>query len=288
MASLRQIRRRMKSIHNIHGITKAMEMIAAFRFKKAEHRFSRSRAYFREMERLVANLAVSATERNDALFEKRDVKKKALVVLTGDKGLCGAYNTNLLRATETWQKKNAAFETWVIPAGKIGAEALKKKHARIFASYPDRSTVDFTLARRVAGELKSAFLAGKVDSVELLYAPYRPGGAGAPKIEPFLGLSYLVETKEAGAKGQPAEYIYEPDYEGVFLPLLEAYLEGKAYLVFLESLTSEYAARMSAMKQATENSEEILDSLKLLRNKTRQATITRELSEIVSGASVLV
>jgi F-type H+-transporting ATPase subunit gamma len=276
----------MKSIHNIHGITKAMEMIAAFRFKKAENRFSRSRAYFREMERLVSNLAASATERSDALFEKRDVKKKALVVLTGDKGLCGAYNTNLLRAAETWQKKNAAYETWVVPAGKIGSEAFRKKHARVFASYPDRATVDFKLARRVVGELKEAFLAGKLDSVEILYAPYRAGGAGAPKIEPFLGLSYLVEAKDA--KQAAAEYIYEPDYEGVFLPLLEAYLEGKTYLVFLESLTSEYAARMAAMKQATENSEEILDSLKLLRNKTRQATITRELSEIVSGASVLV
>jgi F-type H+-transporting ATPase subunit gamma len=285
----------MKSIHNIHGITKAMEMIAAFRFKKAENRFSRSRAYFREMERLVSNLAASATERSDArqegvggqaLFEKRSVKKKALVVLTGDKGLCGAYNTNLLRAADVWQKKNAASETWMIPAGKIGAEALKKRHARIFTSYPDRAAVDFSLARRVTGELKTAFLSGKLDSIELLYAPYRAGGAGAPKIVPFLGLSYLVEGKEATS--QPADYIYEPDYEGVFMPLLEAYLEGKVYLVFLESLTSEYAARMSAMKQATENSEEILDSLKLLRNKTRQATITRELSEIVSGASILV
>src|SRR5262245_9983429 len=194
MASLRQIRRRMKSIHNIHGITKAMEMIAAFRFKKAENRFSRSRAYFREMERLVQNLAASATERSDALFEKRDVKKKALVVLTGDKGLCGAYNTNLLREADRWQKKNAAFETFVIPAGKIGAEALKKKHARVFASYPERSNVDFALARRVVEELKKAFLSGKLDSIELLYAPYRAGGAGAPKVVPFLGLSYLVEN----------------------------------------------------------------------------------------------
>lgn len=285
MASLRQIRRRMKSIHNIHGITKAMEMIAAFRFKKAEGRFSRSRAYFQEMERLVANLAASAADRSDALFEKRDVKKKALVVLTGDKGLCGAYNTNILRAAANWQKQNEKYETWLIPAGKIGAESLRKKHARIFASYPERSSVDFAFARRVMEELKAAFLSGKVDSVELLYAPYRAGGAGQPKIVPFLGLSYLIE---AAGTGQPADYIYEPDYEGVFLPLLEAYLEGKAYLVFLESLTSEYAARMAAMKQATENSEEILDSLKLLRNKTRQATITRELSEIVSGASVLV
>jgi F-type H+-transporting ATPase subunit gamma len=286
MASLRQIRQRMKSIHNIHEITKAMGMIAAFRFKKAEGRFSRSRAYFLEMEKLVANLAASASEREDPLFGGRAVKKKALVVMTGDKGLCGAYNTNLARAAAAWQRENASFETALVPVGKIGAETFRKRHLKTLLTYPERSAVDFSFAKKMADELKAAYLSGATDSVELLYTTFRVGGAGAPKVTPYLGLAYLVEGKKETATA--TDYLYEPDFEGVFRPLLGAYLEGKLYMALLESLTSEYAARMAAMNQATDNSEEILDSLKLLRNKTRQATITRELSEIVGGAAVLV
>lgn len=130
------------------------------------------------------------------------------------------------------------------------------------------------------------FLSGKTDSIELLYTSYRAGGSGKNLIVSFLSLSYLMERD--GKAAQNIEYLYEPDFQSVFLSLLSRYLEGKIYSTLLESLTSEYSARMVAMKQATDNSEEILDNLKLLRNKTRQATITRELSEIVSGASVLV
>lgn len=278
----------MKSIKNIHEITKAMGMIAAFRFKKAEGRFSRSRAYFREMETLVSNLAASASERNDPLFGGRDVKKKTLVVMTGDKGLCGAYNTNLVRATTHWLKANAAFETSLVPVGKIGSETFRKRHAKTLAVYPERAAVDFAFAKKMADELKEAYLAGKTDSIELLYTSFKVGGAGQTAAVPYLGLSYLIQGDGKDAKDAAVDYIYEPDFEGVFNPLLGAYLEGKLYMALLESLTSEYAARMAAMNQATDNSEEILDSLRLLRNKTRQASITRELSEIVGGAAVLV
>ncbi len=274
----------MKSIKNIHEITKAMGMIAAFRFKKAELRFSRSRTYFREMEKLVANLAASASERKDPLFGGRDVKKKALVVMTGDKGLCGAYNTNLVRGAMHWQKDNAAFETTLVPIGKIGSEVFRKRHTKTLAVYPERSAVDFPFAKKIADELKEAYLAGKTDSVELLYTSFKVGASGVSAVVPYLGLSYLAAGKSD--KDTAVDYIYEPDFEGVFRPLLGAYLEGKLYRALLESLTSEYAARIAAMKQATDNSEEILEALKLLRNKTRQATITRELSEIVGGAAV--
>ena len=131
------------------------------------------------------------------------------------------------------------------------------------------------------------FLSGKVDSIELLYTTYRAGMAGKSVVMPYLGLSYLVEDPAADKKNA-VDYIYEPDFNTMFLSLLAQYLEGKIYMTLLESLTSESSARMMAMKQATDNAEDVLDHLKLLRNKTRQATITRELSEIVSGASVLV
>ena len=286
MASLRQIRRRMKSIENIHEITKAMEMIAAFRFKKAEGRFAKSKIYLGEMEKLVANLSAAAEGLTDPLFEKRVVQKKTLVVIAGDKGLCGAYNTNLLRSASAWFKANQQLEVTFVPVGKISAESYRKKHLPLLASYPEKSSADLALAKKMTEDLINLFLAGKTDSIELLYTTYRAGGSGKNVVVPFLSLSYLMENENKSSSS--IEYTYEPDFQSVFVSLLSRYLEGKIYITLLESLTSEYSARMIAMKQATDNSEEILHDLKLLRNKTRQATITRELSEIVSGASILV
>lgn len=284
MASLRQIRRRMKAIESITEITKAMEMISAFRFKKAENRFSRTRAYFAEMEKLAANLAAgSGARQGQALFEPRIVARKALVVMTGDKGLCGAYNTNLLRSAQAWLGENRSLGPAIIPVGKVGYEFFRKRHFEFPASFPEKAAVDLTAAKRLATQLKALFLTKSFDAVDVLYTTFRVGGTGRIRIEPYLGLAYLV-----GAGAPDTDYLFEPDFKGVFEPLLSGFLEGKLYMLLLESLTSEYAARMVAMKQATENGEEVLDSLKLLRNKTRQATITRELSEIVSGASVLV
>lgn len=283
----------MKSIENIHEITKAMEMIAAFRFKKAEGRFSKSRAYFLEMEKLISNLSSASMDLKharpiggQALFEKRNVKKKALILIAGDKGLCGAYNTNLLRAASVWLKQNADFETAIIPVGKIACESFKKKDIAKPLVYLEKSGVDLPFAKRITEEVKNIFLSGAADAVDIIYTSFRMGGTGQIKTYPFLSLNYLMQTDKKTP--QNVDYIYEPSFEELFTALLEKYLEGKMYMSLLESLTSEYAARMMAMKQATENGEEVLDDLKLLRNKTRQSVITRELSEIVSGASVLV
>jgi F-type H+-transporting ATPase subunit gamma len=286
MASLRQIRQRMKAIHNIHGITKAMQMIAAFRFKKAEGRFSRSRAYFVEMEKLVANLSSAAADLKHPLFEKRKIQKKALVVITGDKGLCGAYNTNLMRAAAAWRAENRAVETFVVPVAKVGFELFRKRRIPTLLGYPEKALVDLPLAKKVTEELTALFLSGQVDSIEVLYAAYKAGTAGTVRTLPLLSLDYLVEG--ARSAENRVEYIYEPDFDTVFLSLVSRYLEGKLYMILLESLTSESSARMIAMQQATDNAEDVLDQLKLLRNKTRQATITRELSEIVGGANALV
>ncbi len=287
MASLRQIRQRMKAIHNIHGITKAMGMIATFRFKRAENRFSRSRSYFLELEKLVANLSAAAGEElTHPLFEKRVTKKKALVVMTGDKGLCGAYNSSLLKIASTWLTDNAACAPTVVPVAKVGSEFFRKRKTAVLLTYPEKAMADLTLAKKITEELLDAFLKGKVDSVEILYSAYRAGTPGRPVTVPFLSLDYL--RQKADTRTQTVDYINEPDFETVFKSVLSRYLEGKVYMTLLESLTSESSARMLAMKQATDNAEEVMDNLKLLRNKTRQATITRELSEIVGGASVLV
>ncbi len=300
----------MKSIENIHEITKAMEMIAGFRFKRAENRFSKSKFYFGEMERMVLNLCSSvmdaktqraarlppacrqagngqASPRNVfQLFDKRKIQKKTLVVMTGDKGLCGAYNANLLKMAASWLKENNRFETGLVAVGKVAVNFFKKRHMKLMSDTPEKSMVDLELAKKITTELKTLFLSGKTDSVELLYTPFRAGGTGQNVFKPFLSLNTLMDSVKPDA--ELYDYIYEPGFEAVFISLLEKYLEGKMYVCLLESLTSEYNARRVAMKQATENGEEVLDNLRLLRNKTRQATITRELSEIVSGASVLV
>ncbi len=277
----------MKAIKNIHGITKAMGMIATFRFKRAENRFSRSRNYFLELEKLVANLSAAAGESlNDPLFETRKTKVKALVVMTGDKGLCGAYNSGLIKAANVWLAENAAFSPVIIPVAKVGFEFFRRRKVATMLCYPEKAMVDLALGKKVTDELLELFLSGKVDSIDILYAAYRVGTPGRVTLVPFLSLAYLKE--KAAAQKQAVDYIYEPDFLTVFKSVLSRYLEGKVYMTLLESLTSESSARMLAMKQATDNAEEVLDDLKLLKNKTRQATITRELSEIVAGASVLV
>lgn len=219
------------------------------------------------------------------MFEARKVKRKALVVMTGDKGLCGAYNANLMRVARKWIAENMAFDPHIIPVGKVGFEFFRKKNMATAGGWAEKAVADLELAKTITAELKQLFLEKRFDSIEMLYTTFRVGGTGQNKLDPFLGLSYLAQSRK---KASDVDYIYEPDLRSVFAPLLTRYLEGKMYATLLESLTSEYGARMVAMKQASENGEEVLDELKLLRNKTRQATITRELSEIVSGASILV
>ncbi len=286
MASLRQIRRRMKSVESINEITKAMQMISTFRFKRAETRFTKIRSYLMEMENILANVSAAATKLDHPLFEKRPIKKRALIVMTGDKGLCGAYNANLLRTANNWLKADKITASAYIPVGKIGYESYRKRRFDLLLTYPEKAAADLMLAKKMTEELKALYLSGKVDSIDLLYTTFKSGGSGSNRIVPFLPLNYLVEGKKENVA--TVDYIYEPDAQSVFYSLLEKFLEGKVYLTLLESLTSEYNARMMAMKQASENGEEVLDDLKLLRNKTRQATITRELSEIVGGASILV
>ena len=276
----------MKSVENINEITKAMQMISTFRFKRAESRFSRIRSYLMEMEGILANLLASANDFSHPLFEQRKQKKKALIVMTGDKGLCGSYNANLLKETKYWAARNTGVDLFVIPVGKVGAETLKKRRYKLSLVYPEKAIADSGLSKKITEELKELFLKGIVDSVELLYTSFKVGAAGQNKIQPFLPLNHLVQNKKDGRSA--IEYIYEPNFQEVFISLIQKFLEGKIYLSLLESLTSEHSARRMAMKQASENGEEVLDSLKLLKNKTRQAMITRELSEIVGGASVLV
>ena len=280
----------MRSIQNIHAITKAMEMIAAFRFKRAENRFSKAKPYLVEMEKMIGNLSTAAGEGvAHPLFEVRKTKKKALVVVTGDKGLCGAYNTNLLRAAQQWVRENPGQDVSVIPVGKVGYEYFRRRHAAMLSSRVEKGLVDVAFSKALTEELKQLFLSGKADEIQLLYSSYRLGTMGTPRLVPFLGLRYLLDRPADAAKkaGQGADYIYEPDFQTVFISLLERYLEGKVYLTLLEALTSEFSARMVAMKQASDNGEDVLDQLRLLRNKTRQTTITRELSEIVAGANAI-
>ena len=228
MASLRQIRRRMKSVQSINSITKAMQMISTFRFKRAETRFSKIRAYFQELGGILSNLSSAAVNLEHPLFEKREVKKKTLIVMTGDKGLCGSYNTNLFKNALLWKKQNAAYEVSMIPVGKVGYESFKKKGHSLALFYPEKAAADFTLAKKMTEEVKNLYLSGKADEVSLIYTRFKAGGAGLTVVEPLLPLNHLVENKND--KTQPVDYIYEPGFEQVFFDLLQRYLDGKIYL----------------------------------------------------------
>ena len=276
----------MKSVQSINSISKAMQMISTFRFKRAENRFSKIRAYLLELGGVLSNLSSAVADLEHPLFEKRQVKKKTLIILTGDKGLCGAYNANLIKAALEWRRQNAAYKTAFVSVGKVGSEVLRKKGHRLALVYPEKAAADFALAKKMVGDLKQLFLSRSSDEISLVYTRFKAGGTGQTVVEPLLPLNHLIESRKKSST--TVDYIYEPGFDKVFFDLLQRYLDGKMYLSLLESLTSETSARMMAMKQASDNGEEVLHDLKLLKNKTRQAVITRELSEIVGGASILV
>lgn len=285
MASLRQIRRRIKSVESIHEITNAMQMIAAFRFKRAEMGYTRSAPYIGEIEPMLLRLIHPEKSVDWPLFEKRAVLKKALVIFAADRGLCGSYNVNIFRAVSEWEQNNSAVENFFYPIGKVGVQFIKKKRLNLLGSFLEKSSADAKTYFDIADELKKAFLDGRVDSIELLYTSYHRGSQGVIKRVPYLGLHYMLDQYQSTSVQK--DILFERDYPDVVEALTKRYLVEKLRGVFLESLTSEHNARMIAMKQATDNGDEVLDYLTLLRNKTRQASITNELAEIVSGANSL-
>jgi F-type H+-transporting ATPase subunit gamma len=289
MASSKEIRGKIKSVQSTRKITKAMEMVAASKMKKAQDRMRASRPYVSRMLALTHHLALANPEYHHPFLVKRPgIKNVGLIVVTSDKGLCGGLNTNALRMALTkskaWQAEGVGVK--VTPIGGKGLGFMQRLQAEIVSyvtNLGDRPSLD-----KVIGPVKvqlDLYLDGKIDELHLVSTRFENTMRQTPTETQILPIADL--GGEAQKRAYPWDYIYEPDAKTVLDELLGRYIESVVYQAINENMASEQSARMVAMKAASDNAQTIIDELQLIYNKTRQAGITKELSEIVAGAAAV-
>jgi F-type H+-transporting ATPase subunit gamma len=284
MATLRDIKRRIRSVKSTQQITKAMEMVAAAKLRRAQSRVLASRPYARAMDAMLENLSATAAEVGHPLFTPRPVKKRLVVVLGADRGLCGSYNAGLFRATESFLRSADGRHTQLFLIGRKARDYFRRRRYDVLDVMTDLPA-DALLesARNLSERLQKAFLSGEVDAVDLQYTQFVSVMLRRVVREPFLP----IRPREA-AKETTRNYIFEPDAESLLADLLPRYATTKLLQALAEAAASEHAARMVAMSSARKNAGELIDTLVLRRNRLRQAIITKEIAEIVGGAEALV
>jgi len=292
MAAGKEIRGKIKSVENTRKITKAMEMVAASKMRKAQDRMRAARPYSDKVRNIAANLGKANPEYTHAFMRANDARAVGFIVVSTDKGLCGGLNTNVLRAVTAklreLQDQGIAAQTVAI--GNKGLGFLNRVGARVVAHVTQLG--DTPHLERIIGPVKvllDQYAEGKLSTVYLCYTRFINTMKQEPVVETLLPLSAAKMEAEAKAAGGDTgwDYIYEPDAQTVIDELLLRYVEALIYQAVAENMASEQSARMVAMKAATDNAGNLINELKLVYNKTRQAAITKELSEIVSGAAAV-
>jgi len=292
MPSLQNIRRKIASVKNTQKITKAMKMVAAAKFKRAQDRIQAARPYAQQLARVLSSLATRSEPQDHPLFLRRDLESVELLVITSDRGLCGAYNANLLRRAmeviRAYEAQGVRIRLSLV--GKKGREFLQRRGyppQQAWTSILDRLTYSQTV--EIAQGVTGRFLAGESDAVELIYTEFRSAlqqRVTTSRLIPIdRGLEANAPEKEESAEGK--DTLFEPSKEEVLARLLPHHVEVQVFRALLESAASELGARMTAMDSATRNAGELIGRLTLTYNKTRQAAITKELMDIVGGAEVL-
>jgi F-type H+-transporting ATPase subunit gamma len=295
VASLQDIRRRITSVKNTRKITKALELVAGARLRRAQTRIEEMRPYADRMQELMVGTARAASSfKNLALLQRRDVKKVALLVLTGDRGLAGPFNGQVLRRAFEFERTERAEGhdiAWAV-IGRKGASTLRFRRYELtaqWAGFVDKPT--YADAQAVAHELAELYTSGEVDRVVIVYNRFE--SALVQRVTTTDLLPIPEEVLEAGDDLTPREealrgdFIYEPEPEEILERLLPVYLETEIYRALLESATSFLAAQMTAMRNASKNAGELIDTYTLQMNRARQAQITQEILEIVAGADAL-
>jgi F-type H+-transporting ATPase subunit gamma len=283
MASLKVIRKRITSVRNTQQITKAMKMVAAAKLRRAQEAVVRSRAFAEKLGEVVASLASDATLQEHRLVRARTPESRVLLLLlTADRGLCGGFNANLIRRSEAFLASGDGRTAALAIVGRKGYDFYKRRAVTVRDQWTGvAGTSPLELARTIVARAVAAFVDGEVDAVYLLYSTFRSALSQTPTLERLLPI-------EAPAAVEPGrEYLYEPSRADVVEDLLPRFVEVKVFQALLESIASEHGARMTAMESATKNASEMIDRLTLDMNRARQATITKELMEIVGGAEAL-
>ena len=287
MATLREVRSRISGVQKTRKITRAMKMVAASKLRRAQSRIVAARPYARKMKELLGDLAQMAEIQGADLIAPREVKNLALVVVTSDRGFCGAFNANLIRAAQGHiAAQPAGVSVRLICVGKKGVDYFGKRgysligrHVGVFGN------LVFSWAQTFSGEIIARYRAGEFDRVDIIYNEFKSISQQRIVIEQFLPVPPLPSAPVV--RTRPVYFIYEPDRIGILLSLLPRHLNFQIWRILLESSTAEEGARMAAMENATENAREMIATLQLQYNKARQAAITTELLEVVSGAEAL-
>jgi F-type H+-transporting ATPase subunit gamma len=292
MAAGKEIRGKIKSVENTKKITKAMEMVAASKMRKAQERMRSARPYAEKVRTIAANLGKANPEYTHAFMKTNDTKAVGIIVVSTDKGLCGGLNTNVLRAvtTKLRELQGEGQQVQTVAIGNKGLGFLNRIGAQVVSHVTQLG--DTPHLDRLIGPVKvllDQYAAGKLNAVYIGYTKFINTMRQEPVLEQLLPLSAAkMEAESKAAGGEPGwDYIYEPDAQSVIDDLLLRYVEALIYQAVAENMASEQSARMVAMKAATDNAGTLIGELKLVYNKTRQAAITKELSEIVSGAAAV-
>jgi F-type H+-transporting ATPase subunit gamma len=280
--SLKIIRKRISSVRSTQKITKAMKMVSAAKLRRAQEAVVAARPYAQKLSELLQAVASAITDEAHPLLRAAEEPARVrLVVLTSDRGLCGAYNAALLRQAEAFMRRQSGREVSLTIVGRKGVDYFRRRSATIADRHVQIPGPSVALAREIATKVSSEFAEGRVDRVELLYSAFRSALSQVPTFETLLP----VAVKSEGAP--PLEHLMEPDRVSLLDRLLPQFVEVRIYRALLEAAASEQGARMTAMDSATSNAAKMIFSLTLAMNRARQAAITKELMEIVSGAEAL-
>ncbi|MBO9701581.1 MAG: ATP synthase F1 subunit gamma [Sporocytophaga sp.] len=294
MPSLKEVRGRIVSINSTQQITKAMKMVAAAKLRRAQDNIIKIRPYAEKLNGILNNITASLEGSVENPYsEVREVKNVLIVVVTSDRGLAGAFNTNSIKAASAlvngrykaqYEQGNVKF----LCIGKKGLDAFVKKDANVISDYAGMfHELNFGSARKAAEFAMEGFLNKEYDEVVIVYNEFKNVATQVVKAEQFLPLVQESTEEQKSSKDQEIDYIFEPSKEEIVKGLIPKSLKIQFYKALLESFASEHGARMTAMDKATENAKELLKELRLMYNRTRQAAITKEILEIVAGAEAL-
>ncbi len=288
--ALKEVRNRIKSVQSTQQITKAMKMVSAAKLRRAQDAITQMRPYAKKLQEMLGNIVSNSDgDVKIALAEERAIEKVLIIVVTSDRGLCGGYNSNLIKLAkqlirEKYAAQHAKGNVQVLPIGKKGYEHFTKNGFKVVDAYWDIFTgLSFEKVQGAAKYAMNAFANKEIDAVELIYSEFKNAATQRFVAEPFLPVQKVQKT--AGQKN--ADFIFEPGKETLITELMPKILNTQLFKATLDANASEHGARMTAMDKASDNANELLKSLKISYNRARQAAITTELTEIVSGAAAL-
>ncbi len=283
MASLKSIKKRIVSVKNTRQITKAMKMVSAAKLRRAQENVVAARPYAKKLGEVLQSLSLNQEGDLHPLLEKRDARKLLLVVVTSDRGLCGGFNSNLCKAGDRYIKENAGSyeQISVMTVGRKGNEFFRSRYS-IYRNYANvLAKPNYQTAAVIAQEIIDGFVAGEYDQVELLYNSFRTVMSQDITFQPLLP---VVPEGKGVEDETPVEFIYEPSVDELLAEILPKNIEVQIFKSMLESVAGEHGARMTAMDSASKNASEMIGKLTLQYNRARQAAITTELMEIISGS----